>query len=277
MKIRLVGTDLDGTLLNDQQRVSEENLEMLNYLGSKGIIRVVATGRSYYSFKQVIPPDFPIDYLAFSTGAGIMSWPDKKLVFSRYLKAERVETITRLLAANRVDFMIHHTIPDNHYFDYCRFDNPNPDFDRRCEHYEDFGTARDTASLNYFNATQILAILPIENLTFFDSLAETMEGVKVVKTTSPLDHKSLWMEIFPPEVSKGKAIEWLCNREGIPPDATIGIGNDYNDLDLLRSTYHSYVVENAAIPLRREFKPTLSNNDHGFADVIRKFLNSSKD
>lgn len=270
--IKLVATDLDGTLLDDQQVVSPENMDVLHRLKEQEIVRVIATGRSYYSFKQVIPADFPIDYLAFSTGAGIMHWPGKKLIYSRYLHAEKVEAIARLLSMEKIDFMIHHAIPNNHYFDYCRFGYHNPDFDRRCNHYGAFGTARNPSELNYFNATQILAVFPPEKLNLFESTASAMKGVKVVKTTSPLDKTSFWMEIFPSEVSKGKAIEWLCDYEGIDVQNTLGVGNDFNDLDLLRSTKYSYVVENAALPLRQEFTPTVSNNDHGFAEVINKHL-----
>lgn len=270
--IKLVATDLDGTLLNDDHKISPENLDMLNQLEQKKIVRVVATGRSYYSFKKVIPPDFPIDYLAFSTGAGIMEWASKRLIYSRYLKAEKVEAIARMLSMEKVDFMIHHAIPDNHYFDYCRFGYPNPDFDRRCNYYNDFSQVKSWETLKFFNATQILAVFPLEKMQLFESLAESMKGVKVIKTTSPLDKQSLWMEIFPPEVSKGKAIEWLCEQENIDVEETLGIGNDFNDIDLLRSTRYSYVVENAAMPLRQEFKATVSNNDHGFAEVLARYI-----
>jgi hypothetical protein len=76
------------------------------------------------------------------------------------------------------------------------------------------------------------------------------------------------MEIFPPDVSKGKAIEWLCKYENLDIQRTMGLGNDFNDLDLLRSTAYSYVVENAVKPLQEEFIPTLSNNEDGFAKVV---------
>ncbi|MFO8054937.1 MAG: HAD hydrolase family protein [Bacteroidales bacterium] len=115
-------------------------------------------------------------------------------------------------------------------------------------------------------------MFPPGRADLFNRIAASMEGVKVVKTTSPLDNKSLWMEVFTPEVSKGKAIEWLCRQKGIDIQATLGIGNDFNDLDLLRATQYSYVVENAPSALRREFKLTLSNNDNAFAEVIANHI-----
>ncbi len=271
-RIQMVATDLDGTLLNDRQQVSIQNQETLHRLKALDVLRVVATGRSYYSFNKVIPPDFPIDYLVFSTGAGIMEWPSGRLVYSRYLPAQRVEAIARLLTHARVDFMIHHAIPQNQFFDFFHFNRENHDFHRRCQVYGQLGSPGDFDQFAWYNATQILAIFPPGEGDKFTRLAAEMNGVKVIKATSPLDHRSLWMEIFPAEVSKGKAIEWICERENIHLSRTLGLGNDYNDLDLLRTTRISYVVENAAEPLRKEFTQTRSNNDHGFTQVMEKYF-----
>lgn len=275
-RIQMVATDLDGTLLNDRQQVSVQNQRSLHRLKSLNVLRVVATGRSYYSFNKVIPPDFPIDYLVFSTGAGIMEWPTRKLIFSRYLPAETVEGIARKLTGERIDFMIHHAIPKNQYFDYFYFNEENHDFSRRCAVYGPLGSPGHFDQFEWYNATQILAIFPPQQESRFSRLAAEMNGVKVIKATSPLDNRSLWMEIFPAEVSKGKAVEWLCQRENIQLNRTLGLGNDYNDLDLLRTTQISYVVENAAKPLIKEFTQTRSNNDHGFAQVMEKYFSQYK-
>ena len=56
-----VFTDLDGTLLNSSQRLSDINRQTLTSLGRAGICRVVATGRSLYSARRVLDDAFPID------------------------------------------------------------------------------------------------------------------------------------------------------------------------------------------------------------------------
>ena len=58
-----VFTDLDGTLLNSNQRLSDINRQTLISLGKAGICRIVATGRSLYSAQRVLDDAFPIDYL----------------------------------------------------------------------------------------------------------------------------------------------------------------------------------------------------------------------
>ena len=66
----MVITDLDGTLLNSGRIVSPENRRALERLGELGVVRVIATGRSLFSFNKVIERDFPVDYLLFSSGGG---------------------------------------------------------------------------------------------------------------------------------------------------------------------------------------------------------------
>ena len=72
--LKMVVTDLDGTLLNPQHQISDKDLQSLKLLGDKNIYRVIATGRSPYSLNKVLPADFPIDYLIFSSGSGIINW-----------------------------------------------------------------------------------------------------------------------------------------------------------------------------------------------------------
>ena len=46
--IKLIATDMDGTLLNAAHEISEENINAIKYAQSKGITVVIATGRAFY-------------------------------------------------------------------------------------------------------------------------------------------------------------------------------------------------------------------------------------
>ena len=52
--IRLVATDLDGTFLKNDKSISPKNLEALNVLGDRKIVRAVATGRNLRKVKEVL-------------------------------------------------------------------------------------------------------------------------------------------------------------------------------------------------------------------------------
>lgn len=270
--IKMVVTDLDGTLLSSDGNYSQQNLDSLYSLGEMGIVRVIATGRSPYSASKVIPNDFPIDYLVFSSGAGIIRWSDKTIVYTTKLPSEKVQSIIDILVKLKTDFMVHEPIPQNHCFHYHFTGNSNPDFDRRLAVYKDFCSPLILGISYPDTATQIIAILP-SNPELFHSIKEQIRGVKVIRATSPLDGESIWMEIFPEGVSKGHSVDWLCKElGGIIPSEIMAIGNDYNDLDLLNHTPNSFVVDNAPEELKRSFKIVASNNDSGFAEAVEKTI-----
>ena len=103
----MVITDLDGTLIRSDRTFANADLNTLVALGREGVVRVVATGRSLYSARMVLEPEFPIDYLIFSTGAGIFDWPQQRLLRKNALGASDVESAARVLASMDLPFMVH--------------------------------------------------------------------------------------------------------------------------------------------------------------------------
>jgi len=272
-QIDMVITDLDGTLFNDNQFAHEKDIQTLHQLKKHNIIRTIATGRNLFSAKKCLPNEFPIDYLIFSSGAGIYDWQKQKLIHSDYLPKNKVKHIAYFLIQHQIDFMIHEMVPDNHKFVYYKSPKENPDFNRRYELYKDFAEPLDLKKEKFQHASQVLAI-PNENPDFHLFAKEKMNDVKVIRATSPLDGESLWVEIFPKGVSKGYATEWLCRYTRTDPAKTLGIGNDYNDIDLLDFTASSFIVDNAPEELKEHYQACKSNTQCGFSDAIKKIIPS---
>lgn len=265
--VQIVFTDLDGTLLNTARSVSTNNLACLEQLGHRSIVRVIATGRSHYSFRQVITRTFPADYLIFSSGAGILDLRNNHILMCANLSAEDVTVITEQLHAHKTDFMVHHPVPDNHQFVYSSHNDANEDFNRRIRLYHAFAREHDTGTPFPGPAAQVIAILPSDTERFV-SVKRSLDGYQVTRTTSPLDHKSIWMEIQPSDIHKGSAAAWLCNHLGLNPACSVGIGNDYNDLDLLDFTPHSYLLKNGPSELHHRYRLSPSNDEDGFSHAV---------
>ena len=111
-----VFTDLDGTLLNSSQRLSDINRQTLTSLGRAGICRVVATGRSLYSARRVLDDAFPIDYLISSTGASVSTFPQSRLLRAVAMTSDEVQESVAILFELALDFMIQDPVPNNHCF-----------------------------------------------------------------------------------------------------------------------------------------------------------------
>lgn len=269
--IEMIVTDLDGTLLNSLHEVSQRDRKTLHQLEQDNVIRVIATGRSPYSFSKVIPSDFPIDYLIFSSGAGAMNWKTKEIIYKTEISANEVQNVVNELMIHEVDFMVHESIPSNHRFLYHDSGNNNPDFHRRIEIYNQFCQPFIPGIKYDSPATQILAVLS-NDVEWFERLKNHFPALKVIRATSPLDGHSIWMEIFRKDVSKAFGIEQIRKKHGVDSKKVITLGNDYNDLDMLRNYKNSFVVSNAPEDLKKSFSTVKSNNDSGFSDLVEKFV-----
>ena len=268
----LVVTDLDGTLLDSASRLSDVNRRTLETLGRNGVVRAVATGRSLYSARLVMHEDFPVDYLAFSSGAGIVSWEDGRLLRSPAMDPALVSRLAVRLRGLALDFMVQHAAPDSHRFHFVRSSRRNVDFERRIERYRRYARPWRDGVAAEVGVSQFVIIEPPGIDSHLGLLVREFEDVHVVRTTSPLDHASTWIELFPDGVSKAHASDWLRERHAIDPERTVAVGNDYNDLDMLEWAEHAFVVSNAPSSMRESFAVVRANDDDGFTEALRGLL-----
>ncbi|NWH05754.1 HAD family phosphatase [Desulfobacter latus] len=267
-------TDFDGTLLTDHRRIRGRDLETLAGLRSAGVTTVIATGRSLYSFRRALthmglgPEDLPLDYLIFSTGAGIMAWPGDHLIRSCSIPKDGVLAIAACFDRLGFDYMIHKAIPDTSSFLFKFTSGRNSDFERRIAMYPDFGRPLETAGTIYDQSTGVLAVVPgrfpREQL---NALRRELFGFSVIQATSPLDHKSSWIEVFPLGVSKSASSQWLARHLGVGRGMVTAVGNDYNDEDLLDWAGQGFLMENSPAVMKNKFLSLGSNNECGVSLV----------
>lgn len=269
--IAIAATDFDGTLYRSDFTISEKNLDTLKMLGEQNILRVIVTGRSFFSLTRVINQSFPVDYYIVSSGSGVYSVELKELIYKTCIPlAEAFRIGERLLSLN-CDFMVHRTLPDNHLFHFHRSGQYNTDFEKRLLFYEEHGEEIEEISVLKDDVSQFLVIDRPES-PLFEVLKAELAGYTVIRTTSPLDHASSWIEIFPKGTDKGSTLKWLAEGYGLDADDVFSIGNDYNDLHMLRWAKSSFVVANAAEPLKNEFRVVPDNDEDGFSKAVMLWL-----
>ncbi|MFC2097034.1 HAD family hydrolase [Bacteroidota bacterium] len=274
--IRILVSDLDGTLLDNKHHLSQKNKETFRKLGDFNVIRVIATGRNLYSFRKVIPDDMAIDYLVFSSGAGIMNWKNNELLTSVNLKAKEVSFIADHFRKQKINFMLQAKMPENHHFVYhSNSGHVDTDFNRRLKLYEGYAKPLDWNNFTFTDASQFLVILP-DDMVMFEEIKSCLKKFKVIRATSPIDRKSIWMEIFPKQVSKANAIKFLCKKLNIGTEFTCGFGNDYNDIDLLDFTNQSYIVSNAPEILKKRYQIIDSNEENAVSTAIHKLISQGQ-
>ena len=277
-------TDLDGTLLTDDRCFSARDFATLGMLRRHGICVAIATGRSRYSFDQLMANSglvggeapLPVDYVIFSTGAGVMRFPDGEILRSRMLSPDDVGTIVGRLAPFGVDFMIHEPIPGTRHFHYHAPAGGGKDFQARLALYRDFARPFDGATMarieHVGGATEVLCIVAEDQEQMALEIGAALPGYSVIRATSPLDHRSVWVEIFANAVTKSTAAQWLADSLGLAAEKACAVGNDYNDEDLLSWAGRSFVTGNGPGAMKARYSAISSNNDGGVSEAAALWL-----
>lgn len=272
---RLVVTDLDGTFLKNDRTISIKNLEALELLGEKKIIRAVATGRNLKKVTEVLNNHVPFDYIVYSSGAGLYDWKEKKHISNQNIDVETSNKLLQFFIERKLNFHAFHPSPENHLHWYFRGETYCDEFERYFDFNQNFASELDLLQIPETELCQFLVIIP-ENETRFQQFKSEIEAVcpdiRVIRSSSPITKGFIWIEVFHHSVSKGNGVKHICNLLDIKPNETLGIGNDYNDFDLLAFTGHSFLTENAPIEIKHLYPNVSSNENDAFADVIQPIV-----
>ncbi len=299
----IIFLDFDGTLFGPDRRIHPDDINTLQKARDAGYLAVIATGRNLFSIQRAAAGFSPLlqsytDYIIFSSGAGVLNMDDFEKNTSelnyRLIESTNLDPETAFSAAERffndgIDFMIHKPVPDNHHMIYIKANGfVNPDFYRRINAYRDFSagispegdlTELETIQQHCSSGPcQLLGILPFtepedKNLPEAEvsRLRESLPQASVIRTTSPIDNQSIWVEVFSRNVSKSAAAERFAKRFKLGPSECLAIGNDYNDEDLIEWAGSGWIVDEAPRSMRARFRNAGSNRTAAVAAAVREF------
>ena len=276
--IRLLATDIDGTLLNPQFQISDGDLRALRRAHAAGIEVVLVTGRRH-TFALPIARQLGFDlWLISSNGAVTRSLAGE--TFHRDLMP--AETCRRLCGAMQ-EFRGHTVLT----------------FDKETkgaivlEHMDDLG-----ASIRRWlekNMEYIEFMVPIESALVSDPVQAmfcgtmarmsqalvALEGagmngtVTVLRTEYPERDLSM-IDVLNADCSKGHALERWAAHRGYRREQVMAVGDNHNDIEMLEFAGHPVIMGNACEELRkRGWTVTRSNDDCGIAAAIDLALGSA--
>jgi HAD superfamily hydrolase (TIGR01484 family) len=273
-KTSLFATDLDGTLLRDDGTFSTRDLISLETLRSGGCAVVLATGRSPVSLEKCLDGrKLPVDWYVLSSGAGVIN-SSGKVTMSRTLSPDDTSTVHQAFADLGVtDISIQGTFPDAHILlwmagKHCL------DFKKRLAYFRAFSRQIDHPAIA---SSEIIGFVPPDQA---DSVIQKLVAAighkySVIRATSPLDRKTVWVEVFAKGVSKASACDTIREELCIPLKLTAAVGNDWNDMQLLRWAGRPFISGNGPDPMLREFENVPSNQNNAVAVAAERWLEDS--
>ena len=255
-------TDFDGTIKPEgDARISPDDLRALSDMKAAGWTRAVATGRSLFGFAKAWQPGLELDWLIFSSGAGLCAWSPMgpgPMLSGRLFSPAEAEAAVKAALALGYGFFAYAAPPDNHHFHYHMPQGPPAGFLKRLDIFQAQSRLWPTDGLERLQGGetslaggQMLIMTPEAEADRAEAeFRRLAPGLSVVRASSPFGDGCLWLEIFPPQVSKGRAAADLARRLGLDPALCAAAGNDYNDRDLLDWAGRPFITADAPAELR---------------------------
>ncbi|MDO6820983.1 HAD family hydrolase [Zobellia sp. 1_MG-2023] len=260
--IKMVVTDMDGTLLNSNHEVSSRFFELFEQMKERGIIFIAASGRQYHSIVDKLEPIKDDIIVIAENGAFAMQKTTELLATP--LPNDAKNSVLKILdtVGN-----IHPVLCGKHNA-YIKSDSKEFEAKLR-EYYTDYKVVDD---LKDFDGEILkIAIYHFESSEkyIYPSVSH-LEGSLKVKVSG-----ENWVDISSPNAHKGYALQKMQERFNITPAETMVFGDYNNDLEMLALSDFSFAMENAHPNVKKAAKfETLNNDEFGVETVLQKLIDS---
>lgn len=269
-RIRMVGFDLDGTLLTTDKRLTEYTKEILKKAIDKGVVVLPVTGRPLNGVPKEIA-DFPgIRYMITSNGARVVK--DGKTIHENLLSVEKARKILDI-------FEDYDTLRDIYYDGQGYM--PKAFIERVGEYVSSPAMAQYIVSTRV-SVDDLRTKFEEENRkldkiqALFNKKSEQEEAWKRVQALGDLEVTgalNMNIEVNAGGVHKGRALLWLAEELGIDREEVMAFGDGSNDLKMIEEAGIGVAMANA-IPSVSDVADlaALSNDSDGVARIIEEYV-----
>ena len=283
--IKLIASDMDGTLLNDDHMISEENLKAIRKAQEMGRHFTIVTGRDYGAVKSYLEEcDLRCECI-LSNGAEYRD-VDGNVIESVYMNKESVKIVFDILneaglciqlMTNKGSYVTNKESDKKAIIDRFKLFNPKMTEEEVVEFVEKSHKQRGMKLIDNIyevleNDVEILKIVTFDN----DEKLIARLKEKLRESTSDLAVASTFnndIEISDIKAQKGLILAKAIKKMGIDKSEVIVLGDSFNDYSMFTEFENSYAMENA-IPEIKEIAKyiTDTNNNDGVAKAIYKSL-----
>ena len=259
-QIKLVATDMDGTLLNSNHEVSNLFFELFHELKKHDILFVAASGRPHYSIVDKLN-SIKDDIIIVAENGGLVTKQDT-LLLSTPIKRDNLSQVEVLVDSN------HHIHPifctkSRAYFKSAS----NGHIKLLSEYYPTF-TVIDSINDIKEDIFKIALYHAEDSEKYIYPLIKQFEPEYKIKISG-----KHWLDISDDLANKGHAIELLQKKYNILNDETLAFGDYNNDIEMLKLATYSFAMENAHPNVKNisNYK-TKSNDAFGVEHILEKLI-----
>lgn len=274
--IKLVAFDLDGTLLQPDGSISEEDKQALKEAAAKGVELVVSTGRPYAGVPKVVE-DLGFHYAITTNGAAVYTYPEKELVYENCLDREIALT---MISTMREMPVYPDSFVDGNGWGYAEkkamIDNLELPLGIRT-YMKKTRLFKEDVVKTIVEEDKNVQKITVDFILDEEGNPKNYEKVKQLFLDCPLvDMVSggvLNLEVTKKGVNKGVALQMLAEKLGIAIEETMAIGDSENDWTIVDAAGIGVCMENGEdIVKEKADYITKSNIESGVSVALRKFV-----
>ena len=263
-KIKLVVTDMDGTLLNSNHEVSDLFFELFEKLQKHNILFVAASGRPHYSITGKLNT-IKDDIIIIAENGGIVS-KNENVLLSIPIKKNSLYKIEDLITGNNHIHPIYCT-KSQAYFK----DTSNGFIKLLSEYYPDFYVVNTIDEIKEDIIKIALYHHEDSEKFIFPHFKDLVSEYKVIVSGKH------WVDISDDSANKGNALQLLQNNYNITAEETLVFGDYNNDIEMLKLASYSFAMENAIQNVKNIANYiTKSNDDFGVEVILEKLITAKE-
>jgi Cof subfamily protein (haloacid dehalogenase superfamily) len=271
LPVRLIAIDMDGTLLDEDCHLPEENIKALREAAQAGIRLAIVSGRipediSYF----MSDAGFEDCFVLGLNGGYWLSKPHGENIHAQYMADEALEACIRVLEAERVTYSAFgrsHIAISRPFATGQELENWGSHLKRKGNLLYTYGM--EGIMQQRALGTNKIVYIDREDEARLARIREQIERIPGVEVTSSWINN---IEIMPSGVHKGAALAMLAQRLHIDASQVMAIGDNDNDIPMLSWAGYGVAMGNATLGARTaaEFE-TDDNQNAGVAKAIRRF------
>lgn len=271
MKYKVIASDMDETLLNDQHVICQRNIDLIRLAKEKGVKFVPATGRGFMSIQRDLKLlglyDIPQEYVISFNGGALTEDKNNQLLYFEGLSFEKTKEIFEF--GLQQDVCQHIYTKDKVYVfnlsesEAKRIQEQQVECEIMTENSMDF-LKDEPISKILFQNTDVPYLMSLE-----PQMKSITEGMCAVSYSS-----NRYMEFNKIGVDKGEGLKHLAQIIGVDLSECIAVGDNYNDLPMLEVAGLSVAAGNAVDDVKKvcDVVTKADNNEGVIAEIIERFI-----
>jgi Cof subfamily protein (haloacid dehalogenase superfamily) len=251
LKPKAIFLDMDGTILNHQNKVSIHTKEIIDEVREHGIKVFIATGRAFEEIEGLVPPGFQVDGVVASNG--MVGYAGHEVIFKHSLSRELVETVIQMARENKVYYELFPygtpriTLKQDQPYVENEIRDPKPksvgmnEWLSRKEAIKEKINWADEMIGNEFSKFYFFARTK-EKINHWKEELEQLKKEIDFTTSISTEYN---VELMVANVNKATGIQQMLKHFKLSETETMAIGDSDNDLPMLRLVNYAVAMKNA--------------------------------